>query len=167
MHFATYLRQNPGDHPFGWEEAVTGYDFGLLSPGEIRAWAAGLGCTGEAVAALIALEGEMPPLFEKHLWAAAAEATGRTPRPGSTRWARAQDRWRLALLKDALDAPLSPEALAVAVEAIYQAVGCPEDMIGLWKSPPAWERKAPHAEKDIVAAFVRRAETTNGVTGSA
>ena len=96
--------------------------------------------------------------FEEILWAACGEATGKVPRPGGRRWAKAQDRWRLALLKDALAAPLGPEALAVAVESIYEGVGCPEDMLGLWQRPSPWEKKQGVADRQAILEFLRRRE---------
>ena len=65
-----------------WDDIVTGHDFGFLGSAEIQAWAAG---EGPAVLRLKALEGEGLRTFEAHLWAACAEAVGKTPRPGSAR----------------------------------------------------------------------------------
>ena len=139
----------------GWDEIVVGYDFGLLGVGEIQDWLRGRACEGPMGEALAALEGDRTLRFEEVLWAACGEATGKVPRPGGKRWAGAQDRWRVALLKDAMEAPLSPEALAVAVETIYERVGCPEDMLGLWKRPSPWEKKLGVADRQAIADFVR------------
>jgi len=123
--------------PITWDEIVVGYDFGILGPADIQAWAS-TQIPGPLCRQLVALANEHLVCFEEALWAAATEATGRVPRPGGQRWAAAQDRWRLALLKDALEAQLSPEALAIIVESIYERVGCPEDMLHLWKRANAW-----------------------------
>lgn len=145
-------RQTQGG--IGWDEIVVGHDFGLLGSAEIRAWVAQGGFPGPLCAELAAQE--PTDRFEEKLWGACAEVTGKAPRPGGRRWARAQDRWRVALLRDVLEAPLSAEALAVAVEAVYERVGCPEDMLGLWKRPSPWERRPATADRDAVAAFLSR-----------
>jgi hypothetical protein len=143
------VRQIPSEaEPPSWDEMLVGYDFGLLGPAEIQAWVRSQAFPHEACRILVDLEGEALEGFEKALWVAITEATGKAPRPGGMRWAKAQDRWRVALLKDALDSPLTPEALAVAV-------GCPEDMLDLW-------RRTTHpkatADREKVEAFIRRWE---------
>jgi hypothetical protein len=144
-------RQTP--KPITWDEIVVGYDFGILGPTEIQAWAAYQG-EGPLCRQLADLQGERMTYFEEALWAAAAEATGKPPRPGGQRWAAAQDRWRVALLSDALEATLSPEALAVVVENIYETVGCPEDMLHLWKRTSPWQKLAPVADRRAIEAFL-------------
>ena len=151
-------RQSPADVPIGWDEVVVGHDFGLLDPDEIQAWARERECPGPRCRELAALAGEGLARFEEALWAACAEGAGKVPRPGGMRWSRAQDRWRAALLQDALAAPLSPEALAVAVESIYERVGCPEDMLGLWQRHSPWQGRQGGADREAVARFLRRCE---------
>ncbi len=153
--FALLLRQTPEAGPVGWDEIITGQDFGILSAEEILAWVRSRPSSGEAHDRLAALEGEGVLRLEEHLWAACTEATGRTPRPGNRRWERAQDRWRVAMLRDALDAPLTGEVLAQAVEAIYEHVGCPEDMLGLWTRNPQ-RRGVMEARIDAILAFLQR-----------
>ncbi|BDU72993.1 hypothetical protein [Mesoterricola silvestris] len=140
----------------GWDELVTGHDFGLLTREEIQDWLLAHGPLGPLGLAAL----EAGDRFEAALWEASREATGKVPRPGGRRWAAAQDRWRLALLKDAMDAPLGAEALALAVEAIYEKVGCPEDMLGLWKRGCPWERKVPVADRSAIERFM---QDRNGV----
>jgi hypothetical protein len=118
-----------------WDDLVTGYDFGLLSAKEIQVEAPGIGL---AVQRLRVLSGSDLATFEAHLWAACVEAVGKTPRPGSSRWAVAQDRWRLALLREALEMEKTPAQLARAVEQIYEQVGCPEDMLTMLKPALPW-----------------------------
>jgi hypothetical protein len=142
----------------GWDEVVVGHDFGLLLPDEIQRWALEQGFQGPGCLELAALDGERLSRFEESLWAACAECTGKVPRPGGRRWARAQDRWRVALLRDALEAPLSPEALAIVVESIYERVGCPEDMLGLWQRHSPWQRRQGSADRTAIARFLRRCE---------
>jgi hypothetical protein len=137
---ALLQRQSKAWEPITWNEVVVGYDFGFLSPAEIQRWARCHGFLGEACRRMVEAAGEAPEDFEPMLWEACREATGRLPRPGGERWARAQDRWRLALVRDALDAGLSSEALAVVLESIWERVGCPEDMVGLWHRPAPWEK---------------------------
>ena len=152
-------RQSRPGQAVGWDEVVVGYDFALVGPSDIQAWARTRAWEGPACRRLADLEGAGLERFEAALWAAATEATGKAPRPGGQRWARAQDRWRVALLMDALAAPLTPEALAVAVERIYDQVGCPEDMLDLWHRHSPWENKPGRADHRKVEAFVlQRAE---------
>ena len=144
--------------PIGWDEVVVGHDFGLLLPEEIQRWALEQGFQGPGCQELAALDGERLSRFEESLWAACAECTGKVPRPGGNRWAKAQDRWRVALLRDALEAPLSPEALAIVVESIYERVGCPEDMLGLWQRHSPWQQRQGSADRSGIARFLRRCE---------
>ncbi|HLO66591.1 MAG TPA: hypothetical protein VK188_06200 [Holophaga sp.] len=139
----------------GWDELLVGHDFGLAGISDIQARVPGLPGAGPEAAALAALEGPALARFEAHLWAAVREATGKVPRPGGRRWALAQDRWRTALLQDALAAPLGEEALALAVESIYELVGCPEDMLGLWKRTAPWEGRPREADRGAIEAFLR------------
>jgi hypothetical protein len=151
-------RQSVNGAPIGWDDVVVGHDFGFLKAEEIQSWVRDQAFVGEACARLTALEGLALECFEAALWQASAEITGKTPRPGGQRWARAQDRWRLALLKDTLEAPLDSEALAVAVETIYECVGCPEDMLGLWKQQDRWAKTPATANRPAIDSFLRRSE---------
>ena len=156
MLIALLERQAEPGQSVGWDELVVGHDFALVGPSDIQAWVRAGAWAGPACRRLAELDGADLERFEAALWEAATEATGKAPRPGGQRWARAQDRWRAALLRDALASPLTPDALAVAVEHIYDQVGCPEDMLPLWHRPSPWERKPGHADPLAVAAFVRR-----------
>jgi hypothetical protein len=151
-------RQSRNNAPVGWDEMVVGHDFGLLGIAEIQQWVREQGFQGPSCLRLAALEGDLLARFEEMLWAACAECTGKVPRPGGNRWAKAQDRWRVALLKDALESPLSPEALAVAVESIYERVGCPEDMLELWQRHSPWQKRPGSADRTAIARFLRRCE---------
>jgi hypothetical protein len=146
-------RQTTG--PITWDEIIAGYDFGLLGIPEIQAWAS-TQSKEPLCRQLVTLQGEALIYFEEALWAATEKITGKTPRPGGKRWAAAQDRWRTALLLDALEAPLNTQALAVVVESIYERVGCPEDMLGLWKRPSPWEKLPAVADRDAIEAFLGR-----------
>jgi len=146
------------NNPPGWDDLLVGYDFSILDLEEIQAWVRAQNLPGVACAALVALDGEGLLAFETALWAAVTEATGQTPRPGGRRWARAQDRWRVALLKEAVAAPVSAEALAVLVEAVYDTLGCPEDMLDLWQRHAGWERREGAADRAKVLEFIRRRE---------
>jgi len=149
-------RQMGRGGPISFDDIVVGHDFGLLGCGEIQGWLRAQGFEGPLCAHLAALDGERTLRFEEVLWAACGEVTGKVPRPGGQRWARSQDRWRVALLKDILQAPLSMEALAVAVESIYERVGCPEDMLGLWKRPSPWEKKTGVANPEAILDFLKQ-----------
>ncbi len=151
-------RQSLKGAAIGWDEIVVGYDFGFLKAEEIQAWVRDQGFASEACQRLIQLEGPGLEVFEAALWLASAELTGKTPRPGGRRWARAQDRWRIALLKDVLEAPLSAEALGIAVETVYEAVGCPEDMLDLWSRGNRWTQTPASAQRPTIEAFLRRSE---------
>lgn len=156
---AILARHSGGAEALTWDDVVVGHDFGFLKAEEIQAWIRERGFRGEATDHAAGQDGiERATRFEAALWKASAEQTGKAPRPGGRRWSRAQDRWRLALLKDALEAPLSPEALGVAVETIYESVGCPEDMLGLWEIMAPWSRQAPVGHREAIARFVSRRE---------
>lgn len=151
---ALLQRQSKASEPITWNEIVVGYDFGLLPAVEIKRWVRCHGFHGEACRALV--ETPDDDHFEAALWEACREATGRLPRPGGERWAQAQDRWRLALIRDAMDANLTPEALAAAVEAVWERVGCPEDMVGLWHRPAPWAGGIATLDEPALDRFLRR-----------
>jgi hypothetical protein len=151
-------RQSRGNAPVGWDEIVVGHDFGILAPAEIQGWVLDQAVPGPQAHRLAWLAGADLAGFEEVLWAACAESTGKVPRPGGRRWSAAQDRWRVALLKDAMASPLSPEALAVVVESIYERVGCPEDMLGLWQRHSPWQQRQGSADRAAIARFLHRCE---------
>ena len=108
MHIGNWMallqRQSRANDPITWNEMVVGYDFGLLKQADIQAWVHSHGFHGAACERLVRLEGEGLERFEETLWEACRECTGKLPRPGGSRWSAAQDRWRLALIQDALQA---------------------------------------------------------------
>lgn len=134
-----------------WDDMVTGYDFGFLDPAEIQAWAPG---EGAAALRLRALEGEALRTFEAHLWAACVEAVGKTPRPGSSRWSHSQDRWREALLREALATESTVAHLAMRVEQVYEQVGCPEDMLLMLRPSQPWSGTPATVDPDAVQRFL-------------
>jgi len=145
---------SPGECP-GWDDMIVGYDLGFLSSEVILGWVLRRFPGVEACQPLLAQAGTELLDFKAALWDACLENTGKVPRPGNLRWERAQDRWRLALLKDALEAPLTLRALALAVEAVYELVGCPEDMLELWtRTGP----KGKEANLPAIGAFLDRQE---------
>jgi len=139
--------------PLTWDDLVTGYDFGFLAAADIQAVAPG---EGSAIQRLRALEGTALSTFEAHLWAACAEAVGKTPRPGSTRWAQAQDRWREALLREALAAEGTLSQLASQVERLYEQVGCPEDMLAMLRPSQSWSGTPATVDPTAVQRFLDR-----------
>lgn len=134
-----------------WDDIVTGYDFGFLAASEIQAEVSGL---GPHVRRLRALSGFDLYDFETHLWAACSEAAGKTPRPGSSRWAQAQDRWRAALLSEVLATDMTTEQLACAVEHIYDRVGCPEDMLAMLRPSQPWSGQPARVDLAAVKQFM-------------
>ncbi len=136
-----------------WDDLVAGYDFGFLTSLEIQITALG---DGPAVQRLRALEGSALKNFEAHLWAACVEAVGKTPRPGSIRWSQAQDRWRDALLKEALATETTSAQLARAVERLYEQVGCPEDMLAMLKPSEGWSGTPATVDPVAVKDFLDR-----------
>jgi hypothetical protein len=66
----------------------------------------------------------------------------------------AQDRWRKALLREALAEDLTEAALAAEVERVYDRVGCPEDMVGLWSYRAPWQEPAPGVDYRALSAFL-------------
>jgi len=139
--------------PLTWDDLVTGYDFGFLTSLEIQQAAPG---EGQAVERLRALEGSALKNFEAHLWAACTEAVGKTPRPGSSRWSQAQDRWREALLREALATETTAAQLARSVERLYEQVGCPEDMLGMLKPSQRWSGTPATVDPAAVQHFLDR-----------
>jgi hypothetical protein len=140
--------------PLTWDDLVSGYDFGFLTSLEIQITATG---DGPAVQRMRALEGSALRTFEAHLWAACAEAVGKTPRPGSSRWSQAQDRWREALLREALMTETTEAQLARSVERLYEQVGCPEDMLGMLKPSHRWSGTPATVDPAAVQQFLDRA----------
>lgn len=140
-----------------WDDLVTGHDFGLLEPAEIQRWVSG---DGPAATRLRALEGDGLRFFEAHLWAACAEAAGRTPRPGSTGWSCAQDRWREALLRQALATECTAAQLAAKVERIYEQVGCPEDMLLMLRPSQPWSGTPATVDPKAVQQFLNQTRRT-------
>jgi len=136
-----------------WDDLVTGHDFGFLSIAEIQAWTPE---GGPAALRLRTLTGEGLRTFEAHLWAACAEAVGKTPRPGSARWAEAQDRWREALLREALATESTASQLAAKVERLYEQVGCPEDMLGMLRPSQPWSGTPATVDPQAVQRFLHR-----------
>lgn len=132
-----------------WDDIVVGHDFGFLDVPGIQAWSATQG-HGPALAGPDLRE------FESRLWQACAEATGKTPRPGSARWAHAQDRWRLAILRDALATESTLPQLAVRVERLYEQVGCPEDMLSMLRPSQPWSGLPATVDAGAVLRFLDR-----------
>jgi len=141
--------------PLTWDDLVTGYDFGFLTSLEIQIAAPG---EGAAIQRLRALEGSALRTFEAHLWAACVEAVGKTPRPGSSRWSQAQDRWREALLREALATESTAAQLARSVERLYEQVGCPEDMLLMLKPSQRWSGTPATVDPAAVQSFLDRTQ---------
>lgn len=150
--------------PLTWDDLVTGYDFGFLTSLEIQVTATG---DGPAVQRLRALEGSALRTFEAHLWAACAEAVGKTPRPGSARWSQAQDRWREALLREALATDTTSDQLARTVERLYEQVGCPDDMLGMLKPSQRWSGTPATVDPSAVQQFLDRTRSQSRRYGTA
>jgi hypothetical protein len=137
--------------PLTWDDLVAGYDFGLLTSLEIQMEASG---QTPSVQRLRALEGAALRDFEPLLWAACAETTGKTPRPGTARWSQAQDRWRVALLRELLATEATSPHLAWAVERLYEQVGCPEDMLLMLKPSQGWSGTPPVLDPSAIQRFL-------------
>ncbi len=166
MHISNWMallqRQSAANEPITWNEMIVGYDFGLLKQADIQAWVRCHGFHGEACERLVGLQGANLESFEATFWEACRECTGKLPRPGGTSWSAAQDRWRLALIRDALQADLTSEALAVILESIWERVGCPEDMIGLWHSGAPWEKRKATVDYEALHDFLRKRQKDDG-----
>ena len=150
--------------PLTWDDLVTGYDFGFLTSLEIQVAAPG---EGEAVQRLRALAGSALRDFEAHLWAACVEAAGKTPRPGSSRWAQAQDRWREAILREVLATDRTAAQLARSVERLYEQVGCPEDMLGMLRPSQGWSGIPATVDPSAVQRFLDRTRDRSRRFGTA
>ena len=147
-----------------WDDMVTGYDFTFLEQAEIQAWIPG---DGPAAVRLRELDGGGLKTFEAHLWAACVEAVGKTPRPGSSRWSQAQDRWREALLREALATETTAAQLAQKVERLYEQVGCPEDMLGMLRPSQAWSGTPATVDPAAVQRFLERSRSGSRRFGAA
>ena len=147
-----------------WDDMVTGHDFGFLEPAEIQAWTSG---EGPAASRLRGLQGEALRTFEAHLWAACVEAVGKTPRPGSARWSQSQDRWREALLREALATETTASHLAQRVERLYEQVGCPEDMLTMLSPSRAWSGTPATVDPAAVQRFLDRSREGSRRYGAA
>jgi hypothetical protein len=140
--------------PITWTDVVAGFDFSLLRAEAVQDWVRAEGYRGEACLRLLAMQTEDMVDFEERMWEACAECLGRVPRPGELAWARAQDRWRRALLREALEADLTEPVLAQAIEAIYECVGCPDDMLGLWGRKSPWQGRSDRVNFEALCAFL-------------
>lgn len=147
-----------------WDDMVTGHDFGFLEQAEIQAWVPE---GGPASLRLRELASEGLKTFEAHLWAACVEAVGKTPRPGSSRWSQAQDRWREALLREALATESTTAQLAARVERLYEQVGCPEDMLGMLRPSQAWSGTPATVDPTAVQRFLDRSRSGSRRFGAA
>ena len=147
-----------------WDDIIAAQDFSLLTLAEIQAWAPG---EGTAAQRLRALSGEALRTFEAHLWAACAEAQGKTPRPGSTAWSRAQDRWREALLREALLTDSTAAQLARTVERLYEQIGCPEDMLVMLRPSQVWSNTPATVDPAAVQRFLDRSQERSRRYGAA
>lgn len=152
------LRHTASFGPVTWDDVVVGHDFGFLTPHAIQSWAQTLPTKTPQVDRLVALADQELLGLEACLWAACTEASGHPPRPGGRRWARSQDRWRLALIKEALEDACTKDTLGTRVEEIYERVGCPEDMLGLWHISPAWRPCATRPHFEAIQRFIQRLE---------
>lgn len=162
------LRRQSGAHePITWNEIVVGHDFGFIKPHEIQSWVRCHGFHGEACERLLNLSDAGLERFEEALWEACRECTGKLPRPGGSRWSGAQDRWRLALIQDALQADLTSEALAIILESIWERVGCPEDMVGLWHTGAPWEKRKATVDYEALHNFLNKRQKDDGALVSA
>jgi len=153
--FRTYLGEP------GWDDIVVGHDFGFLDAPQIQTWSTSMG-EGPAVATMRTLEGPELRAFEAQLWEACVEATGKTPRPGSARWAHAQDRWRLAILREVLATESTLPVLARRVERLYEQVGCPEDMLGMLRPSQPWSGLPATVDTAAVLRFLDRHRPASG-----
>ncbi len=115
-----------------WEDRILAYDFGLLAPGELLAWLDPCDLAHAEVQDLVQRGTRGEPDFEAALWRTCKDLSGRLPRPGSQGWDRAQDRWRAAFLKEVLRMTPDPVLRGTMVQAVYERLGFPEDMRGLW-----------------------------------
>lgn len=128
-----FLGAFPGSSGPDWEDLVVAQDFGLLHPSEILAFLGAGSLDRPLTRNMLENEGG----YEQALWQACGQVTGSVPRPGSTNWEMAQDRWRLALLRHALGLAENETELSIFVEGVYEHMGCPEDMLGLCQSSTA------------------------------
>ncbi len=144
--------------PPTWMDVVTGFDYGFLTRAEVQAWARAHDPNPQfhpACHRLAMIDPEVEN-FQNALWDSCVEAQGSVFRIGQTRWLQSQDRWRVALIQEALEGDLSLHALAIALERIYDAFGCPDDMLHLWRRRAPWEKGVQAVDLPALQAFLAR-----------
>ena len=70
----------------------------------------------------------------------------------------AQDLWRAALLRQALEVHADPAELAATVDQIADRVGCPDDMLGLVERQGTGPRRSLSTDRGRVERFVQGLE---------
>lgn len=153
MGFTRFLGHAPS-----WMDIVTGYDYAFLSREEVQAWAKAH-APDPAVHPAVYHLATMDPdteAFQKALWAACAEVEGSVSRVGHARWLQSADRWRLALIRETLAGDLTLHTLAGALERIYDAFGCPDDMVALWDRKAPWEKRLGQADLVALQRFLAK-----------
>lgn len=147
-------RHTPG--ALRWSELRVGLALGFLSVLELQAWLRVRGAGGPAEAKLLALPPVDDGAFEGALREACLEREGRVAFPGDAAWQQAQDRWRLAWLRELLSQDHTPTTLGRAVEALFDQLGCPEDMLSFLRPEPKWRRLPPRVDPHAATAFLGR-----------
>ena len=139
-----------------WPELRVGLQLGFLTAAELQSWLRTQGVTGPSAAALLALPPVDDGTFEVAFRKACREAEGVVPFPGHTSWQKAQDRWRLAWMRELLSQDHTTTTLARAVEALFDQLGCPEDMLSFLQPEPSWRKLPPRVDPYAATAFLGR-----------
>ena len=154
---ALHILQRHTAGPVRWPEVRVGLQLGFLSALELQTWLRARGVSGPGAASLLALPPVDDGAFEGALREACLESEGRVPFPGDTAWQQAQDRWRLAWMRELLSQDHTPTTLARAVEALFDQLGCPEDMLSFLHPQPSWRRLPPRVDPYAATVFLGRA----------
>lgn len=139
-----------------WSELRVGLQLGFISAVELQGWLRVRGVSGPGAASVLALPPVDDGAFEGAIREACQESEGRVPFPGDTSWQQAQDRWRLAWMRELLSQDHTPVTLARAVEALFDQLGCPEDMLSFLRPEPSWRKLPPRVDPYAATAFLGR-----------
>ena len=140
-----------------WPELRVGLQLGFLTAAELQGWLRIRGVSDPGTASLLALPPVDDGTFEGAVREACLESEGQVPFPGHTSWQNAQDRWRLAWMRELLSQDHTPTTLARAVEALFDQLGCPEDMLTFLHPQPSWRRLPPRVDPHAATLFLGRA----------
>ncbi len=153
---AIHILQRHTTGAIRWSDLRVGLQLGFLSALELQTWLRSRDISGPGIASLLALPPVDDGAFEGAIREACLESEGHIPFPGHTAWQQAQDRWRLAWMRELLSQDHTPTTLARAVEGLFDQLGCPEDMLSFLRPEPKWRKLPSRVDPHAVSAFLGR-----------